>query len=825
YTVKFSTLTYAPQYYSGKANAAEATPVSVTAGSTTPEVNASLQAGGEISGTVTDAFTKKPLAGALVCVSPSVGLGCDTTNAAGEYSITGLGTEAYTVKFSDPTYASQYYNGKEAAAEATPVAVKAGAAKSGINATLQPSGEITGRVTDSSTTKAIAGATVCAAGAAGEACAVTGESGEYAIAGLDTGEYTVKFLASTYVPQYYAGKAKPSEATQVAIKAGGTTTGINASLVLGGRISGQVTDASTSKVISGATVCASPSGGLGCATTNSSGEYTITGLATGAYTVKFSASTYAFQYYNGKANASEATPVSVTAGATTSAINAALKPSGQITGKVTDASSSKKPAVAGATVCATGAAGESCGTTNESGEYTIAGLGGGEYKLMFSAAGYVTQYYNGKANASEATLVSVKAGATTKEINAQLEPEPKFEVEVLQRFSNEATYTEEPLKGKAPAKLEYEIVVINTGSVPVKVESVTDPMVPGCQTSSPRQSEVKPGETTPGASGVVEAVCSRTVGKEGGTVKNAATVKAGGKEEMTGEVEALVEGELRFETELRERVAVGDPYTKGPLTGMAPLTVEYEILVTNSGSVPMKVESIRDAAVSGCQTTSPKHPEVKVGESGVVEAACFHTIEGEGETFKDAAVVKASGKEASTGQVEAATETAPEPTPTPEPEQPSSPSPSGTPQTGSPSNTGNVLGTQSTTLSHAQIVAALARLLTPAAKSRVIAALLKSAGVTLQASGLEAGTLQITWYELPPGAKLAAKKTTAKPVVVATGRVSVPAGGGVKVKIKLTSAGTSLLKHSKRQKLTARAIFTPGAGTAVSDTGSFDVKR
>ena len=507
---------------------------------------------------MTDGFTKKALAGALVCVTPSVGAGCETTNANGEYTITGLGTGEYTVKFSAATYASQYYNGKANASEATPVTVKAGAAKSGINATLQPSGEITGKVTDSSTAKAIAGAKVCAAGAAGEACATTGESGEYAITGLDTGEYTVKFLASTYVPQYYAGKTRASEATLVAIKAGGTASAINASLQVGGRITGTVTDASTKKAISGASVCASPSGGLGCTTTNANGEYTIAGLASGEYTVKFSASTYASQNYNNQPIGAKPTPVVVTAGATTSAINAALQPSGQITGKVTDAASKK--ALSGATVCT--AEGEDCVTTNEAGEYTLAGLGGGNYTVMFSATGYVSQYYNGKANAAEATPVAVKAGATTTAINAQIEPEPKFEVEVLQRFSGEATYTEERLTGKAPAKLEYEVTVTNSGSVPVKVESITDTLVSGCQTPSPKQAEVKVGETA-----VVEAVCSRSVGKEGGTVKNAATVKAGGKEETTGEVEALVEGEAHFETELRERVAGEAAYTKGPLTG------------------------------------------------------------------------------------------------------------------------------------------------------------------------------------------------------------------------------------------------------------------
>ena len=111
---------------------------------------------------------------------------------------------------------------------------------------------------------------------------------------------------------------------------------------------------------------------------------------------------------------------------------------------MTDAASKK--ALGGATVCT--AEGEDCVTTNEAGEYTLAGLGGGNYTVMFSAGGYVSQYYKGVATAAEATPVAVKAGATTTAINAQLEPEPKFEVEVLQRFSGEASYTEEELRAR-----------------------------------------------------------------------------------------------------------------------------------------------------------------------------------------------------------------------------------------------------------------------------------------------------------------------------------------------------------------------------------------
>ena len=304
-------------------------------------------------------------------------------------------------------------------------------------------------------------------------------------------------------------------------------------------------------------------------------------------------------------------------------------------------------------------------------------------------------------------------------------------------------------------------------------------------------------------------------------------MRASGKEEATAEVEATTETKARFEVELLERPAGQAGYTKGPLLGPAPQTVEYEILLTNRGSVPLTVEAVKDVSVPGCQKP-PLKPSVKVGESNVVEAKCTATIEGEGETFRNRATLKVSGIEAVTGQVEASTEEAP--VITPPPEEPSGPPPpdgggGGGGGGGGPSTGGGVLGSQTATMTPAQLAAAIGRQLTPAAKARKIATLLKSGGIALAASGLEAGTLQITWYQLPPGAKLAGKKPTAKPVVVASGRAGVPASGSAQVKMKLTSAGKALLKHAKRLALTVRAIFTPTGGAPVSVTGSFVLKR
>ena len=133
---------YAPQYYDGKAKFAEADPVPVTVDSTTTGIDAALTAGGQITGTVTDAVTKAPLAGAEVCSynqsSEFEFFGffdrCTDTNSAGQYTFIGLPGGEYKVYFAFGSYMAQYYNDKSELSEAEPVSVIAGSTTTGIDA-------------------------------------------------------------------------------------------------------------------------------------------------------------------------------------------------------------------------------------------------------------------------------------------------------------------------------------------------------------------------------------------------------------------------------------------------------------------------------------------------------------------------------------------------------------------------------------------------------------------------------------------------------------------------------------------------------------------
>ena len=72
--------------------------------------------------------------------------------------------------------------------------------------------------------------------------AQTDASGTYTVTGLPAGTYKVQFSdASGYLEQWYNNKPDYESATEVQVSAGNTTTGIDARLIEGGKISGTVT--------------------------------------------------------------------------------------------------------------------------------------------------------------------------------------------------------------------------------------------------------------------------------------------------------------------------------------------------------------------------------------------------------------------------------------------------------------------------------------------------------------------------------------------------------------------------------------------------------
>jgi hypothetical protein len=116
----------------------------------------------------------------------------------------------------------------------------------------------------------------------------------------------------------------------------------------------------------------------------------------------------------------------------------------------------------------------------------------------------------------------------------------------------------------------------------------------------------------------------------------------------------------------------------------------------------------------------------------------------------------------------------------------------------------------------AQIAALLKSKLKPSGKGAGIKQLLKSGSLTISLPSLEAGTTVIGWFTVAKHGK---------PVLVASGKLTVSGAGTATLKLKLTRAGKRLLKHAKRLKLTATGSFTPTGKSPVKATATFTLKR
>jgi hypothetical protein len=314
--------------------------------------------------------------------------------------------------------------------------VSVGNTTSGINAELlsaDEGGQISGVVTKASGGEPIRGIDVCADETSGSeffgGCSETNANGEYTISGLAGGTFKVSFSGyscgsgtctqQNYVYQYYNDKPTYDEADEVTVTASKTTSGIDAKMAEGGRITGKVTSASGGTPLANVYACADEVVAEvdDCAFTDSSGEYAIEGLPSGSsYKVAFTdySGNYLDRYYNEKSSYSESDTVSVTVSKTTSGINAKMLEGGQITGRVTDASTHAP--IMEVDVCADESSNEFelCGYTNSNGEYTISSLPTGSYNVTFYPESDVSNYLSESHDG-----VSVTAG-TTASVNAEL---------------------------------------------------------------------------------------------------------------------------------------------------------------------------------------------------------------------------------------------------------------------------------------------------------------------------------------------------------------------------------------------------------------------
>lgn len=146
------------QFYDHKSEWVEADTLDVVAGETKTDVDADLEPGAEIKGTVYSAASGSPVAGVSACALFYEGIleawlpaHCVPTSSSGAYELFALWSDSYRVVFSadfnelfgegprrEDGYFAQYFDGKPTLAAADPLPLDAPEVMTGIDGHLQP---------------------------------------------------------------------------------------------------------------------------------------------------------------------------------------------------------------------------------------------------------------------------------------------------------------------------------------------------------------------------------------------------------------------------------------------------------------------------------------------------------------------------------------------------------------------------------------------------------------------------------------------------------------------------------------------------------------
>ena len=222
-----------------------------------------------------------------------------------------------------------------------------------------------------------------------------------------------------------------------------------------------------------------------------------------------------------------------------------------------------------------------------------------KYKLTLTAIGVA-----GKAKAK--TTVTVTAANVCC-------GRPVFMIEKRQRVEGEASYTESELAAKVGQKVEYEVIVFNTGNVPIKFAALKDS---GCEDISPSggtELDVDESETF---------TCEHTLTSTGEYTNEASIEGNEGASTRTSNKVTVKVQEARFTIEMLQRLHGETSYTKSELTAGVGQTVEYAVIVKNAGAVTLKFAALKDG---GCENISPRGgTELEAGESETF--SCEHAL-------------------------------------------------------------------------------------------------------------------------------------------------------------------------------------------------------
>lgn len=243
---------------------------------------------------------------------------------------------------------------------------------------------IAGTITSSGA--ALAGATITLTGGAST---TSDASGNYSFTGIANGNYAVTASKTgyTFSPSGLTATVNGANVTGMNF----TATALGASHAISGAVTGDTLSGVTITVTGAATASA---------TTDASGNYSVTGLYDGSYTVTPSKTGYTFNPASSAAIVSGANIAGKNFVAATNAAST-YSISGAVSGSV----------LSGVTITLSGA-GSATATTNASGNYTFPGLVNGNYTVTPSLFGYTFSPTSAGANVSGANISGTNFVAT-----------------------------------------------------------------------------------------------------------------------------------------------------------------------------------------------------------------------------------------------------------------------------------------------------------------------------------------------------------------------------------------------------------------------------
>jgi len=422
---------YPDQWNDGAVSGETAIPFAVGGGGVVTK-DAYLSSGGLIGGAVTSMSGGTALQGISVYLFEKQGadyvqIKSMSTGADGRYVFQALSVGDYKIRFYDQTavYVGEFYSDKTTLAAAQALTLSAQGSLPNVNAQLSPSATISGTVTGEGGAllqyirvrlyKKFGTDWIYADGRQTDA------SGRYELTRVAPGDYLIRFSESTlyYAVRYNNAAISTDTAPAMSIAEGQHLTGIDAAMVVSGKVGGTVTYLGAP--LAGIRVTLYPrnhEAATAWAVTGAAGTYLIDRIPDGEYRAEFSDPTnnaYITQYYNNATALSSATRFQVLQGTVTTPIGAAMAPHTRISGVVTAASGGTP--VSGAYVATYKIVGstlvEGPGmTVGADGAFAFDNLAAASYKLKFyhPLGSYLDQWYSNKATDSLADTITVVPG-------------------------------------------------------------------------------------------------------------------------------------------------------------------------------------------------------------------------------------------------------------------------------------------------------------------------------------------------------------------------------------------------------------------------------